>query len=263
MWLILVLACTRPSAPLPTPVPTVDQPAWLAELVAHRPGLVRLHEGSVQDPAWEALVLRPRYRAAFLASETETVETLLAREYTDAQRTSDVSWVRSLRDARGAFVPTATIDLGGYDGRAYVGYRLGPRIAYDADGLVYKAFFEFSDFQRSLSAERYAGFVAALEALGFRGDSKIDLRSGRTRFQYNQLIVHAPSIEMARCAEAVGLAYFGDEVEHVARGVDVVGDGRPLDWHHFLLTGRYAALPDSVRDFVAYRLPVADRTVCP
>jgi hypothetical protein len=256
MVILAVLACASTGEP-----PVVDQRAWLAALIEHRPELVTLPAGSRGDPAWHALVLRPRYRDAFLASD-DTYETLLAREYTADQRASDAAWVQSLRAARSAFVPTANLTAG-YGGRAYVGYQVGPWDGYDTDSLVYKAFFELRDFQHALSAERYAGFVERLDALGFRGDSKIDLRPGRVRFLYNDLIVHAPSIAMARCAEAAGIAFFGTDLVHVARGLDVMVDGRPVDWHHFLLTGRYDRLPTGAKDFVEYRIPMATLADCP
>jgi hypothetical protein len=215
------------------------------------------------DPAWHALVVRPRYRER-LASGADTYETLVAREYTDADRASDASWTRALRVAQQAFVPTATVAPAGYDLRAYVGYRVGPPIPTPAGPVLdYKVFFEFDDFRASLSPERYAGFVARLDEVGFHGDSKIDLRPGRVRFQYNDLIVHAPSIRMAACAEATGRAYFEDEIAHVGRGVDVRVGGRPTDWHHFLLSGRYDDLPIEARDFVEYRVPVGSASRCP
>lgn len=257
MHILLLLGCA------PTGPATLDEPAWLADLQAHRPELMTQHEGSIRDPAWQALVIRPQYRAELLATDTATYETLVAREYTAAQRVRDASWAQALRDAAATFVPTVDVSRAGYDIHAYVGYRVGPPFGPDGDGLVYKVFFEFVDFERSLSPDRYAGFVSRLESAGFRGDSKIDLRPGQARFQYNNLIVHTSSIAMARCAEAVGLATFGDEVLHVARGIDAPVDGRPTNWHQFLLTGRYDALSATVKDFVAYRTPIGVPSSCP
>jgi hypothetical protein len=257
---LLLLACDQtPAAP-----PFVDQPAWLDQLRVHRPDVLVSGRGGVLDPAWQALVLRPRYRADFLVF-ADTYASFRARTYTQAQREIDARWAQSLRDAQQAFVPTTNIVVAGYDRQAYVGYQVGPRSWGEPDGLVvnHKAFLELSDFERSLTPERYAGFVAKLGEHGFIGDSKVDLRPGQVRFQYNNVIVHAPSAQMARCAEAVGIAYFGAELEHVARGIDAVVDHDTLDWHSFLLTGRYAELPSPVRDFVEYRIPVGSTAVCP
>jgi hypothetical protein len=256
MDFLLLLSCGRA---LP---PALDEPAYLAELQAQRPDLVVQHQGSVRDPAWQALVIRPRFRAELLAGNDRTYETIVAREYTDAERASDASWAQSLRDAELAFDPTDRVARGGYDTRAYASYRQGDA-ARDADGFDYKAFFELADFHTSLSAARYAGFAERLGAVGFRGDSKIDLRPGAVRFEYNDVIVHAPSIDLARCAEAVGIAWFGAAIEHIARGVDPPPAGKPLDWHHFLLTGGFGQLPAAVRDFVQYRTPVAGIEICP
>lgn len=220
---------------------------------------------SMRDPAWQALVLRPQYRAELLASDTLTYETLVAREYGVEDRASDAAWARSMRDAQTAFVSTPAIAVAGYPVEVYVGYRVGPRPRLEPDGLVlsYKAFIEVRDFQQALSPERYAGFVARLDAHGLWGDSKISLRPGQVRFQYNNVIVHAPTLGMALCAEAVGVAYFGAAVKHVGRGIDAKIGPEAMDWHHFLLTGRYGELPSRVQDFIEYRTPVATLASCP
>ncbi len=246
------------------PPPVLDQPRWLADLTAARPDLMRQHHGSVRDPAWQALVVRPRYRPELLADPTLTYEDLVAREYTPADRAEDAAWAQSLRDAQAASTPTANVAPGGYDLLSYASYRVGPPMRPASDTILdYKVFFEIADPPRTLTPDAYAAFTARLDAAGFQGDSKIDLRPGQTRFQYNDVIVHAPSIAMALCAEAVGIAAFSPRVEHVARGVDVRVDGKPTDWHHFLLTGRFGELPAVVRDFVGYTPPIATLAACP
>jgi hypothetical protein len=276
MVVLLLVGCGTssprvPGPPVPVvheapgePVPFLDEPAWLEELLERRARIMMMHEGSITDPAWQALVLRPRYRAAFLASDTDTYDAIVALEYTEEQRAGDAAWATALQDAQTAFVATPSIAPAGYDLRSYVGYRVGPELPRQSDDKVvdYKAFLEFSDFRRSLTPARYAGFVARLDARGFRGDSKIDLRPGQVRFQYNNVIIHAPSIDMARCAEAVAIEYFGAELEHIARGIDAVVGRKTNDWHHFLLTGSYDELPAAVRDFVEYRAPVAHVSIC-
>ncbi len=51
-------------------VPVLDERAWLDQLLAHRPALVMPHEGTMQDPAYWALVIKSRYRDELLASAT-------------------------------------------------------------------------------------------------------------------------------------------------------------------------------------------------
>lgn len=257
MVLLGLWACAL-SAVAAAPGLVLDATDWLETLRAGRPELVTQHDGGIDDPAWQALVIRPRYRDELLGSET-TYEGLVARDYSAAQRSSDAAWAERLRDAQRSLPATPTLRPAGYPIEAYVGYRVGPKgPLVDPIGVTYKVFFELDDFQTALAPDRYVAFSRALEQAGFVGDSKIDLRPGQVRFQYNNVIVHAPSVEMAECAEAIGLAYFGGQVLHVARGVDADG----LDWHHFLLTGRFGQLPPQVRAFVHHREPLPDAP-CP
>lgn len=256
LLLVVHAACATPTAP------TLDQQAYYEQLVSRRPELMVRHGESVRDPAWQALVIRPAYREEIL-STAATYQSILEREFTADLRTSDAAWASSLRDGQKRHPPTSTLDAAGYPIDVYVGYRIGRRpMPRDADGYTFKAFLELADFQGSLTPERYLGFSEALERAGFQGDSKIDLRPGQVRFQYNNVIVHAPSAAMAQCAETVGLAFFAGEIAHIARGVDAApGPGETAtDWHHYLLRGGFSRLTDPVKDFIAYRgLP----TPCP
>jgi hypothetical protein len=237
-------------------VEVLDATAWLAALQSHRPELVAQHVGRIDDPGWQALVIRPQHRAELLGSSA-TYATVVEREYDAVERVVDLDWAQQQRDAQRAHAPTATLRAAGYPPQAYVGYRVGPEVALrDERGLSYKVFFELEDFRTSLAPDLYLGFSRALEEAGFVGDSKLSLRPGQLRFQYNNVIVHAPSMAMAECAEATGLAYFSGQLLHVARGVDVWADGRGLDWHHFLLTGRFGGLPAEVQAFVQHREPL-------
>jgi hypothetical protein len=241
-------------------VAVLDERAWLDELVAHRGALMMQHEGTMQDPAYWALVIKPKYRAELLTSPTATWDSILTREYTDALRASDRAWAESLRVVERAVQPTATLrSFSNLDQNA--GYGLGTGAPYDAAGLHYKVFYDFTDFQKSLTGERVLGFAKELDRRGFQGDFKIGLTPG-TRYIYNDIILHAPSIAMGLCAEAVGLAWFGSELDHIARGLDVVVRSKPYDWHHYLLTGWFDQLPADAKDYVGYRVPVPEK-VCP
>lgn len=248
LLLVVQAACSTPTAP------TLDQQAYYEQLISRRPELMVQHGESVRDPAWQALVIRPAYREEVLSTGA-TYQSILEREYTAVLRAGDAGWASSLRDGQKAHSPTSTLSAAAYPIDVYVGYRIGTHVPRDADGYSFKAFLELADFERSLTAERYLAFSEALERAGFQGDSKIDLRPGQVRFQYNNIIVHAPSAAMAQCAEAVGLAFFGRDIAHIARGVDAPpGPGETAtDWHHYLLRGGFSRLTETVRDFIQYR----------
>lgn len=245
---------------------TLDEPGYLSQLLVNRPVLMSMHSGSVQDPAYLALVIRPQFRDQILFHKPDTYQTIMTRQYSMEERASDVAWVKALQQAQLQFQSDASVYPAGYPIQAFVGYKVGPNVPiHDQGGLDYKVFFEFADFQKTLSPSAYAGFARYLSQLGFQGDSKIPLQPGQARFQYNNLIVHAPSIPLAQCAEAAGIAYFGRQaIAHIARGVDVglAPGGKPTDWHHFLLTGGFGGLPGSVQDYVRYRTPNPP-SVCP
>jgi hypothetical protein len=204
-------------------------------------------------PAWQALVIRPRYRAEILY-EHATYNSVVARDLTPDLEEADKRWAETLREAQRALVPSDTLYPSGYPIGAYVGFRTGPRGPWDKDrGLTYKTFFEVDDLHATLSPERVVGFARELERVGFVGDFKVDLRRGQARFQYNNVIVHAPTMAMAECAESTGLRWFAGHLLHVAHGVDVITSDGPLDWHHFLLTGKFRELPADVQAFARHQ----------
>lgn len=241
-------------------VPVLDERAWLEQLVVHRPALMMQHEGTMKDPAYWALVIKPKYRDEMLSDLTATWDTIIARENTDAVKASDLAWAAAARAVHAAVQPTATIrparawDTGG-------GYAIRKSASWDDAGLHYKVFFDFADFQVSLAGDRVVGFVKELDRRGFEGDFKFGF-SPAPRFNYNQIIVHASSIAMGLCMEAVGLAWYGKELDHIDRGLDVVVDKRPYDWHHYLLTALYDQIPSAAKDYVDYRTPIPAK-VCP
>jgi hypothetical protein len=245
-----------------TDAPFIDEIGWWQTLRDARPDLVAQAGGSVDDAGWQALVLRPRYRDELIGSKT-TPAAIRDRESTEADRAAEVAWAEGLRRAQRGFVPTATVRPAGYPLEVYTGYRVGGGPLEDADGLTYKVFFELDEFTTSLSSDRYVAFVEALAAAGFAGDSKIDLRPGAVRFDYNDVIVHAGSASMALCAEQVGLAQLGAALAHVGRGVDLDdGVGPPVDWHHLLLLGAVGGLPEGARRFVTNEVASAPDS-CP
>lgn len=187
-----------------------------------------------------ALLLKPKYRADFLSGRT-TVDTITNADYTSSQREIDSRWIQRFQSQESSFRPVKNITVAGYDINQFVGYKIGnlPRF-FDSDGLCYKVFFEFRDASVDLTPDLYMQFSSALSDAGFVGDSKIGMKPGYSRFNYNNIIVHTSSPEMGKVAEQVGLNLFGSKLAHSGRGLDVMQnkvDGRfsdPADWHHFL-----------------------------
>jgi hypothetical protein len=239
----------------------IDELAWLDQLLESRPRLVMQHEGGILDPAWQALVLRPQYRQELLDSSL-TYADIVEREYSVELRAIDKTWADSLRVAQRSATGAGVVHPGVYPVDTFASWAVGSM--EPASGMVqdYKVFFEFADFVKDLTADRYLAFSNALAAHGFVGDSKIDLRPGQVRFQYNNIIVHAPSIAMAGCAEAIGLEFFGEQLLHEGRGVDAFVAKKPMDWHHFLLTDRVQSLPEDARNFLAFDV-LYDTAICP
>jgi len=232
--------------------PPLDQVAWLDTLIARRPTLMMQHVGTTSDPAWQALVIRPALRERLVGSATETYQTLVTAEYTEAQKVSDRVWSTAMQAAR--FPPTPTLTWNSNAGD--VGFRVGAAGSLGLDqGYAPKVFFEFIDFDTALTPERVWGFAQRLEQVGFTGASKFTIPAEVLRFQYNNLIVYAPTIALGQCAEATGLEWFAGEIAHIGRGVDGELYGRSVDWHHFLLGGGFATLPEPFQDYVKYRTP--------
>jgi len=213
------------------------------------------HDGGVDDPAWQALVIVPEYRAAIVAQSYATYDGVLAAEYSPEERKADQEWAVQSKSFARSLQATATLAPRVDD--AYVWFAMGSRgPESDSAGFTYKSFFTFTDFLTALAPDAYRTLSATMAQHGFRGASKIDLRPGATRFHYNQLIVYSSSPAMAACAESIVAGVSGAQLAYVARGVDPLPsmtDGRPMDWHHFLLTGRYMELPSAVREYVEWR----------
>ncbi len=229
----------------------VDQVSWYALLSRHRPELMEQHDGGTDDPAWQALVLRPQYRPELIRSPTLTYEAIVAREYDDAERSADAAWAERMEQAQIAFEPTPTVRPGRFPADVYTSMVIGfPGALRDPRGFSFKVLLEVDDVLEHLGPEQVAGFAEALEAARFVGDFKVDLRPGHTRFQFNNVIIHAPTPEHASCAEATSRRYFAGHLRHVARGVDDMRGESGVDWHHFLLTGGFDVLAADLRAFI-------------
>lgn len=253
MWLSALVEVATAGPP-----EVIDSVQWYEDLARSRPELLAEPRHGIDDAGYAALVIRPAWRDEIRTTKA-TYASIVAREYIDVDRKADAVWAERLRQGQRVSTAHGRVRAGPYPLDAYASYTVGEGPARDGEGWSYKVFFEVGDFQRTLTPDRYLAFVDALDAAGFHGDSKIDLRPGVTRFRYNDVIVHAPSIADARCAEAVGTAVFGGTILHVARGVDppaARGD-RPLDWHHALMAGLFDRLPQGFRDFVQYVGPDA------
>lgn len=253
-------ACPQPLLASPqASVPVIEERAWWEQLSSRRPELAAQHTGTMRDPAYWALVIKPKYRDELLSTPGATWDTIVSREDTDALKARDRAWADALRAYAATIQASATLRGGASESTA--GYAVRGGASFDAAGLHYKVFFDFTDHNRSLTGERVYGFAKQLERRGFVGDFKIGLTTD-TRFIYNQIIVHAPSIAMGLCVESVGLEWFAGELDHVARGLDVTVDGSPNDWHHFLLLDRWAVVPPAAAGYVEYRTPIPP-SVCP
>jgi hypothetical protein len=210
---------------------------------------------SVRDPAYEALVIRTDYRDRILNHKPDTYDTFVQDLYTADLEREDSLWVKSLQEGQTTFVNTPDIYVAGYSINAFVGLRIGSNPISDPLGLDYKIFLQMKDFLASLTWSRYVDFSKALSQRGFQGDSKIPLLPGQARYQYNNVIVHAPTVAMALCAEATAISFFGAEIDRMARGVDtgLLPGETPTDWHHALLKKQLNGLPTPVQDFLRYR----------
>jgi len=265
-WLLGVVgACSLLAPQVALSAERVDELTWLRQLQERRPDLVSQHAGGVAAPGWLALVLHPQWRGQLL-DEGSSWESILGAEYSADLRARDRLWVSALRAAHKAIEPSPRLRAGGVDERVYVGYRIGsPGPWRDGDGFVRKVYLSFETPERDLGAGQLAGFAQHLAGLGFDGAFKVDLRPGLARFTYNQLILYLDDASSVECAEAAALAFFGDGLSTVGRGVDPPpAQGAPaLNWHQFLLTGGYPSLPLEVRTWLEVSAPLsADLTSC-
>jgi hypothetical protein len=100
------------------------------------------------------------------------------------------------------------------------GTRRGPT-SPSSRGYDWKLLFEIADYANALASDAYQRFSQALGSAGYTGDTKISMKPGWARFQYNTLIVHAHSRADAAIAEQVAASTFGAALVGYARGTDV------------------------------------------
>lgn len=143
---------------------------------------------------------------------------------------------------------------GFYDPNEFVSFQIGPaQMPWWKDrGYNFKVFFEFKDPQSSLTPEIYRAFARRLSREGFQGDFKIPVISGWIRFNWNNVVVHATSLESARIAEKVGLQTFEGRLSSYSRGIDFrqPEDFKVYDWPSFLCLKDPALLPADIYKFV-------------
>ena len=251
--------------------PIIDELAYFDELTAKRPDVIA-------TDCYDALTLKPKYRDALLR-EHDGVAAIRARVSTGELRARDAAWVASMQAAELAFCaehgntrgcvqacaspcaacPATPLALSarangdvapsGYPLCDFVGYQVGEQQRSRGTIRDWKVFFELrDDYTEALTPRLYLDFSEALAREGFHGDSKMFMHSGRVRFSYNGVIVHASSPDDARIAERVGLRVLGPLVVARARGLDLVTTtGEVLDWHHYLCAhGKEGIPPDGL-----------------
>ena len=149
----------------------------------------------------------------------------------------------------------SSVSVAQYPVNKFVGYNVGNarQIQYGIGNLkfMYKVYFELIDFAHDLTPERYLEFSNALDRDGFSGDSKIQLSPGFMRFHFNNIVVHARSLNDALIAERVGLDFFKGNLAARARGLDVeVNKKMVLDWSEFLCQQDISQLPADALNYV-------------
>jgi hypothetical protein len=213
-------------------VPYIEEIAYWHRLLAG-PKRTDLHLG---------LMLKSEYRDAYMAGSN--ANSIIAGRYSAQQQEQDAAWIVSQQNAEQSFVShgSSAIHVAGYPINAFVGYKCGAGRMIDEDGFSYKVFLDFKNPIKDLTADAYLQFVEEIFKNGFVGDSKVPMTPGAVRFNYNNVIVHAPSPESAKIAERVARQMFGDKLAHTGRGIDVMKarlqdpTARGRDWHVFLST---------------------------
>jgi hypothetical protein len=282
--LLLLCACRTEPAPVarvsaaPSATvapPIIDELAYFDELTAKRPDVIA-------NDCYDALTLKPKYRDALLRDH-DSVAAIHARASTNELRARDDAWARSMQTAELAFCAehgnsrgcvqacaspcaacpatplalsaeaTGDVAPSGYSLCDFVGYQVGQQKRARGTIRDWKVFFELrDDYTEVLTPRMYLDFSEALAREGFHGDSKMFMHSGRVRFSYNGVIIHASSPDDARIAERVGLRVLGSLVVARARGLDLMTDAGELDWHHYLCAHGKDGIPPEGLAFVRY-----------
>jgi hypothetical protein len=229
----------------------VDEIGYYKCLANSRPEL--LSQPAICD---NTLLFKPRYRSA-IASGSD-VESYMNDHYMQGQREEDLRWIAAQLQMLASVQSRlpANVAVAGYNPNQFVGYLNNHPTGFaDANGICYKVFFEFKNATTDLTPQAYVAFVEALSNAGFVGDSKVPLAPGSIRFHYNNIIVHATSRANALLAEQFGTKYWGDKLENIGRGVDVMQPPRNYDWHHYLCAsgGDLSRFSRETLDYLYYR----------
>lgn len=269
--LIVTTAGHAQAAPINPRNFVIDELSYYKQLVAARPVLM----AETTNAPYDAMVIKPMFRPTMLTAPN-TYDTIEKSNWNNGDQSMDKTWIASQQSAETtlgqtlyaqflALYPTGTqqqyqrwvdaqniVKPAGYPVQYFVGYFVGvSRNIENSQGIDYKVFFTFHNVDAELTPQVYQGFSQALLNAGFWGDSKIPVIPGQTFMQYNQIILHANTVALAELAEGVGRYYFGNNLIHMARGVDAAG----TDWHDYILQnkGNISNLPAEAQAYVLYK----------
>jgi hypothetical protein len=213
-------------------IPRIDELSW-AKLVNEK----RHSDYDDVQTGARVLLLRPQFRNAYLQSGD--IDTFIKQHYTTSAESADEKWADEQRQmlATVHMKSAKSLSPANYSEKFWVGYRNND-FRGRAGNVCYKVFLELKDPLKDLTPSQYVRFAEYLSAKGFVGDSKIPVAYGQLRFQYNNVIIHAASMEHALYAESLGKEFFGNKLAGTARGIDSYLTSEPQDWHHYLASNK-------------------------
>ncbi|HEY9755848.1 MAG TPA: hypothetical protein V6C97_11845 [Oculatellaceae cyanobacterium] len=213
-------------------VPRIDELGWAKEISEKRNS-----DYDQVNIGAKVLLLRPQYRKAYL--QTDNLESFIKNHYSASEQSSDQKWADEQRQMLATMRTKNEKNLrpANYSERFFVGY-LNNNFKGSSGTVCYKVFLELKDPLKDLTPDTYVEFAKYLSDKGFIGDSKIPLTPGQTRFYYNNIVIHAASMEHALYAEKLGQQFFADKLASTARGIDSYLTNEPQDWHHYLASNR-------------------------
>ena len=246
--LLLLVLLALWLAPVAAAPERIDEVEWTRQVFSKQPALFDQPENAAR-----VLMLKPQYRASYLGFPN--LDDFLKQYYSVGQQSADAKWSVEQREmsARMRSSLPKNVQVAGYDPQYFVGY-LDNGFHGIRETIGYKVFFELKDATSELTPQVYLEFAEFLGNKGFVGDSKIPLTPGQARFNYNNVIVHAASLEHALYAEKLGVQFFGEKLSHTARGIDSYMGAEPADWHHFLAgrKGSLDGLPPATVQYLTY-----------
>ncbi|HEY6463016.1 MAG TPA: hypothetical protein VIY73_22760, partial [Polyangiaceae bacterium] len=178
-------------------IPRIDEVAYYQALQSQRPDLT-----VTASSCYDALVLKQTFRSQLLQPGV-SLQSIIDANDTTAQAAGDDSWIAAQQQAEVDFCqasPVAgcsrictaacgTCPSGGFAANGaslppyypsgyglcdFVGYEEGPYASiYDASGLDYKVFFEFTDVEAALTPALFQQYSSMLAQAGYFGDAKI------------------------------------------------------------------------------------------